>query len=316
MNWFVNRMAQLIPLLFFVITVNFVLIHAAPGDPGVMLAGVNAPPDYIKAIRKEYGLDKPIYVQLALYFEQIFQGNFGYSFTYNMPVFRVIGQRLIATLALMATAFVIAITVGVNLGIAAALRPGSWLDSISIFFAVLIYGMPDFWLAILAMLAFGLGLRWFPVEGLGGLGLTGIRYYASIGYHLILPATVVGLRQAALYSRLARASMLEALEQDYMRTARAKGVKPFWLTYKHALRNAMLSIVTVIGLRFRFLLTGAVLVEVVFGWPGVGNLTYLAIFNRDYYLLMSIFIVVSLMTFLANLVTDMSYAWLDPRIKY
>lgn len=306
---------QAIPLLFIIVALNFVILHLSPGDPAIILAGAQAPPEHINALRKELGLDKPLFEQLTLYFKTVLVGDLGYSYTYRRPVISVIGERLVWTLMLTVVAFILSLVLGVALGVVSS-RYGGWGNRLAQVGALIGYSVPEFWLGMICILVFGLYLRLFPTQGVVTPGLTGLNYAIDVLRHLFLPALVLGLNRIALYSRLTRASMLEVLQENYIVTAKSKGLDELTILYKHALRNALLPIITVIGIQFRLLFTGAVLVETVFAWPGIGRLTFDSIGSRDYGILMAIFLVVSFLVVLGNLIADIAYAYADPRVRF
>jgi peptide/nickel transport system permease protein len=309
------RLLQAIPLLFIIVGLNFVILHLSPGDPAIILAGPQAPPEHIDALRKELGLDKPLIEQLTLYFKRILVGDLGYSYTYRRPVISVIGERLVWTLMLTIVAFILSLVLGVALGVVSS-RYAGWGNQLAQVAALIGYSVPEFWLGMICILVFGLYLRMFPTQGVVTPGLTGLNYAIDVLRHLLLPALVLAANRIALYSRLTRASMLEVLQENYIVTAKSKGLDEFTILYKHALRNALLPIITVIGIQFRLFFTGAVLVETVFAWPGIGRLTFDSIGSRDYGILMAIFLVVSFLVVLGNLIADFAYAYADPRVRY
>jgi len=313
-----RRILQTIPLFFGVIVMAFSIIHAAPGDPVYVLAGEGASPEYIEMMREHLGLNKPLYEQLVVYIATVMRGDLGYSFAYRQPVIVVIFERVPATLMLMGTALFFSSVVGIALGVISSKRPYSLLDNASTTISLLGYSLPVFWLAQVLLLIFAVALGWFPVQGMMSVReeLTGIKYVLDIIHHLVLPAFALGLLQLALTARLTRASMLEILRQDYIITAWSKGLDENTVLYRHALRNALLPVVTIIGLHLGAMLTGAVLTETVFGWPGLGRLMYDAIASRDYPVLMGNFIVTATSVIGANFVTDILYGFLDPRIRY
>lgn len=310
------RVAQFVPLVLAVLSINFLVVHLAPGDPAVIIAGADAPPEYILQVRKAYGFDKPLYEQYAIYLRTIVAGDFGTSFGYNAPVLDVIASSVPATLILMSVAMVISLVFGVAAGIIAAARRGTAIDYGLSLASVVGYSVPEFWAGILAILIFGVWLRWLPANGYGGIDLHGIARLLDVGRHLVLPAMVLGLTQAALYARLTRAGALEVLDSDFTRTARSKGVSNTGVLARHVLPNVLLPVVTLVGLRLRLLFMGALLTETVFGWPGVGLLTYRSLGRRDFYLLLAIFLIVGVLSFIGNFLADIMYGVVDPRVRY
>ena len=317
-SYAVRKLIQVPLLLLGMIFVMFVLIHVAPGDPIAVFVGDQpAPPEYIAELRHHLGLDRSLPEQFVDYLGGVVQGDLGYSFYYSQPVLSLIFERLPATLLLMGTGLVSATLLGVALGVVAAARPNGWVDAASSFTTLIAFSLPVFWLGELALLVFALQLGWFPTQGLSDLRAPSEGFGAILDRvkHLILPAAVLGTRYVAIDFRLTRAGVLEVLTHEYILTARAKGLSGPVLLFRHALRNALLPIVTITGLNVGFALSGAVLTEVVFGWPGIGRLTLDAISHRDYPVLMGIFIVVTTAVVLVNLVTDLVYGLVDPRIR-
>lgn len=314
-----GRLAQAVPLLLGVIIVNFALISLAPGDPVTTLLGeYPAPAEYVAQLRREFGLDRPLPVRLALYTWNVARGNLGFSFAYRLPVATLVAGRLGNTLLLMGTAITAAALAGVTLGVAAARRPGSGADAAATGFALAGFSIPDFWLAQMLVLLFALSLGWLPAQGIRSVReeYSGLAAALDAIRHLILPATALSFRYMALISRLTRASTLEAMSQDFILAARARGLPERLVLLRHGLRNAALPVVTVIGYNFAFVLAGSALVETVFGWPGVGRLLYDAILKRDTPVLLGVLLVVSATVAVVNLVVDLAYAALDPRVRY
>ncbi len=305
-------------LLLAVVVLNFLLVHLAPGDPALVIAGEmgGASPEVLASIRAAYGLDLPIPVQLGRYVLRAAQGDLGYSFYFNQPVTQLILQRLPATALLMAAALLFASTIGTALGIAAARRPSGTTNAAVTLLAVAGYAMPVFWSGLLLLLLFASVLPWFPIGGMTDVSqpLDGWAYVLSVLHHLVLPAFALGVVYMAQYSRQARASMQDVLRADYIRTARAKGMPERTVVFKHALRNAVAPVVTLLGLQFSEALGGAVLVETVFGWPGMGRLVFDSILRRDYPTLLGVLVVSALLVMVANILTDLAQRQLDPRI--
>lgn len=301
------------------IVVNFTLVSLAPGDPVTTLLGeYPAPPEYVARLRQEFGLDRPLPVRLALYAWNVIRGNLGFSFAYGLPVATLVAGRLGNTLLLMGTSITAAALLGVALGVAAARKAGSALDAAGTGFSLAGFSIPDFWLAQLLILLFALSLGWLPAQGLRSVReeYTGLAAVVDVLRHLVLPATALSFRYMALISRLTRASTLEAMSQDFILAARARGVPERIVLVRHGLRNAALPIITVIGYNFAFVLAGSALVETVFGWPGVGRLLYDAILKRDTPVLLGVLLVVSATVVVVNLMVDLAYAALDPRVRY
>jgi peptide/nickel transport system permease protein len=312
-----RRLAQVVPAVAGILLVAFVAVHTAPGDPVLALAGEHGDAAYYAFIRAKFGLDRPLPEQLVVYAGRVLSGDLGLSFVHGRPVAAVIAERLPATLLLIGTALALSTTTGVALGVLAARRAGGSTDLALRTGALLAHAVPSFWLAQMAALVLALGTGWFPVQGSTDArrALTGWRYGLDVIHHLVLPALVLAASELALTVRLTRTGVLEALASDYARTARAKGLTERSVV-RHALRNALLPIVTVIGSRAGLVVTGAVLVETVFAWPGLGQLLLSSIQTRDAPVLLGLFLLASLTVIVANLVTDLAYAWLDPRIRY
>jgi len=292
-------------------------MHLAPGDPvDFLISGLEgATLEYVKMIKEKYGFNKPIYEQFIIYISKLIKGDFGYSFYFHQPVMKVLLPRLRNTLILTSTSMLVELT-GIILGIIASKKVYSLTDNIITISSLITFNMPYFWLAIMFMLIFGLYLKIFPITGMFTIGTTGFQKNISILWHLVLPVACLSLGRLALYTRYTRASMLEILRLDYITTAWAKGCDEKTVLYKHAFRNALIPIVTIIALRMRLLFTGAVLVETVFAWPGLGRAVYDAILRRDYNLLMANFLILSILTIVFNLLADIVYAYVDPRVRY
>jgi ABC-type dipeptide/oligopeptide/nickel transport system permease component len=317
-SYVLRRLVQAVPLIFGIVIVNFCLIHLAPGDPILALVGeFQLSVEYIEEIRRQYGLDKPVIVQLLIYVLNVLKGDFGYSFSFKQPVIQVILERVPATLLLMFVTTLFSTVLGVIFGVISSRKQYSKTDNFITLVSLIGYSLPVFWLGQMLLIAFSLKLPIFPAQGMLSLreSYTGLAYWADVFHHLVLPAFALGLSYLAINTRFTRASMIEVMGQDYVRTARAKGVSERRVIYKHALRNALLPLVTLTGLNFGFLLTGAVLTETVFAWPGLGRLMYDSIYARDYPVLMGMFIFISILVIVVNLVTDIFYSVLDPRIR-
>lgn len=296
---------------------NFTLIRLAPGDPAAVIAGESGAADaaFLERIRADYGLDQPLPTQMAAYLGRLARLDLGVSYRSNVPVAQLIGQRLPATLLLTGTALVLAIAAGTALGIAAARRRGGVLDLAIGSFAMLAYAMPVFWVGLLLVLVFSVGLGWFPAFGMASLiPRQGLAAVLDVAHHLVLPAVTLTLLHLAVYVRLARASTLEVLGRDFVRTAQAKGLTEGQVLRGHVLRNALLPTVTMAGLQVGHLVGGAVVIETVFAWPGIGRLAFDALLQRDYAVILGVFFVSSVMVVLANLVTDVVLRLVDPRI--
>ena len=317
-RYVLRRFLQAVPLLLGVLVVNFVLIHLAPGDPIYLLAGDGGDASYFAAMRAKYGLDQSLTTQLALYLRGTAQGEFGYSFAYGRPVVEVIAARLPPTLLLMGVSLALSTLIGIWLGVVSARKARSAVDRTISVLTLVGYGMPAFWLGQLLVLLFAVRLGWFPVQGMEDArqDYQGLARAGDIARHLVLPVATLSLLHLALITRLTRTGLHDELAKDYARTAHAKGLPPAQVANHHALRNALLPVVTVVGNDIGTLFTGAVLTEIIFAWPGLGRLLYDATLNRDYPLLMGIFLLVGTSVIVANIVTDVAYTFLDPRVKY
>ncbi len=314
-----RRVLLAVPTLFLVVTLVFLLVHLAPGDPVSFLAGEGDISDeYLETVRAEYGLDKPLYVQYFAYLGKALTGDLGMSYRYKAPVTELILERIPATLLLMLGAIVLFVGTGLVLGVSAARRPNSAFDVTLGVGAVVGWSVPLFWMGQLLLIAFALKLRWFPAQGMFDLRSpsTGLGHVLDILRHLALPLFTLGLRFLALGARMTRASTLEVLSQDHITTARAKGLPEDVVVARHAVPNALLPVVTLVGMNIGTMLAGSVLTEVVFAWPGMGRLLYDGIYARDYPLVTGIVLTVTVVVILSNLVTDLVYAVIDPRIRY
>lgn len=314
-----RRAAKAVLVLLAIVVFNFTLIRLAPGDPAMVIAGEAGASDelFLRQLRQEFGLDRPVYVQLGIYLADAATLDLGYSYRQKRPVATMIAERLPATLLLTASAFVLALGLGVSLGVLAASRAGRWSDTLLSGFALLFHATPIFWFGLMGVLLFSVQLKLLPgfgMETLGG-GLRGLAKAADIGAHLVLPMTTLALFYMAVYMRLMRASMLEVKFQDFIRTARAKGAGPLRVAWGHALRNAALPVVTLAGIQAGHLVGGAILVETVFAWPGIGRLAFEALTQRDYNTLLGTFLVTAALGLLFNLLTDLLYTLIDPRIE-
>ncbi len=311
--------AQVAFVLLGIALINFFLLHLAPGDAAQVLAGESgaATPEYMEALRRQFGLDQPLYVQFLRYIGNLVTFDLGYSFRQSLPVSELILQRLPATLLLMGTSIGFALVAGCALGFLAARRAGKLTDTVISIVALLFYATPVFWVGIMLIVVFSVMLDWLPVGGMTSVeaNLSGLALVGDVALHLILPAVTLGLFYLAIYARLMRAAMLEVYGQDFVRTARAKGVRPRRIAWRHVLRNALLPIVTTLGVQLGSILGGAVLVETVFSWPGLGRLAFAALFQRDLNLLLGILFCSSVVVVLVNIAVDLVYTLLDPRIE-
>ncbi|KFI25658.1 ABC transporter permease [Haematobacter missouriensis] len=314
-----SRLVKACLVLLAILVLNFILIHMAPGDPAKVMAGEAGATDeiFLQQLREKFGLDQPFYIQLWRYISGVLQLDLGYSYRQQMPVIDLIMDRLPATLLLTGTAFVISLVLGVLAGVLAASRVGRWSDTLISSIALLFYATPLFWAALMGVLLFSVTLGWLPPFGYETVGsnLTGLARMGDIAAHLVLPAVSLGLFFMAVYSRMTRASMLEVAQMDFVKTARAKGLAPGVIERRHILRNALLPIVTLAGLQAGQLVGGAVLTETVFAWPGIGRLMFEALTQRDYNVLLGVFFISAAMVIVFNLITDVIYGIVDPRIR-
>lgn len=306
-------------LLLTVIVLNFCMIHLAPGDPVQVIAGEmgGASAEIVAQLRVKYGLDRSLVEQLFSYLGKIVSGDFGHSYYYNEPVVTLIVSRLPATIYLAISAVTLAVLIGTLLGTISARCPNGLLSHAVTVLSLAGYAAPIFWTGLMLLLLFGSVWPILPVSGMADVvnPRTGFAYALDVAHHLVLPATTLAIVFAAQYSRLARVSMIEVLSSDYIRTARAKGLPERLVVGKHALRNALVPIVTIVGLQFGNLFAGAVLVETVFSWPGLGRLVFESILRRDYPTLLAVLFFSALLVMVANIVTDLIYRLIDPRIQ-
>lgn len=318
-NYMAKRLFFGVLLLVGVLVLNFLLLHAAPGDPAEVIAGQmgGATAKMLAEIRAAYGLDKPLLTQLLIYLGNVLHGDFGKSFYFDQPVLDLIGSRVGPTILLVVTAQLFAIFIGVVMGVTAARKPQGALSAFITVFSTVGYAAPVFWTGIMLIILFASIIPVFPVEGMTSarLGPGAFAYVLDVAKHLVLPAATLAIIFLAQYSRLSRASMIDVLGADYVRTARAKGVRESRVVFKHALRNAILPILTVAGLQFGNLISGALLVETVFNWPGMGRLAFDSILRRDYPTVLGVLFFSAAMVVVANLLTDLSYRLADPRIR-
>jgi peptide/nickel transport system permease protein len=302
-GFFLRRLAVVIPTVIGAVTLVFFFLHMIPGDPVEVMLGETAQQADKERLRQELGLNQPLYVQYGRFMAGIVQGDLGGSYFYRRPVVQVIAERVPATVELALAAFIVAGLIAIPLGIIAALREGTAVDNAAVLFSLVGVSLPNFWLGPLLIILFSIKLGWLPVSGRAGVA------------SLVLPAITLGAAFAAILSRMTRASLLERLGEDYLMVARAKGLPEWKVILKHALRNALIPIITVMGLQIGALLSGAIITENVFSWPGIGTLLINAIEARDYPLVQGCILFISLSYVLVNLLTDLFYGWADPRIR-
>ncbi len=318
-RFILTRLLQAVPVVLGVVVLNFLLLQLAPGDAATVLAGEagGAPPEYVEQLRARFGLDKPVLVQLGLYLKNILFLDLGFSFRNNSPVLGLILDRLWPTLLLMGATLVISVGGGVLLGVVAAIGVRTWRDHLISVAAVIAYATPLFWVGLMLILVFSIRLDWFPTSGMEDVVAfhEGWARVVDIAHHLVLPTITLSLFYLALYTRLMRATVLEQRGAEYATTARAKGLTERAITMRHVLRNALLPIVTMAGVQVGALLGGSVVVETVFAWPGLGQLAFQSLFARDFNLLLGIFFLSACLVVIVNIVVDVIYVLLDPRIR-
>lgn len=313
-----SRLIKAVFVLLGVVILNFVLVHAAPGDPASVLAGEAGGSDekYLAQLRSQMGLDRSLLTQLALYVGGIVRGDLGFSYRNQVPVLELVLDRLPATLLLTGCAFVVSLVFGILLGVFAAEKRGTLTDTAVMTGALVFYATPLFWIALMAVLVFSVHLDWFPPFGMETLGqpTSGLRHALDVAHHLVLPAGTLGLFFTAVYTRLMRSSMLQVQTLDFVKTARAKGVPSGLILRRHVLRNAILPVFTFASVQVGQLVGGAVLTETVFAWPGIGRLMFDALLQRDYPVILGVFLVTATVVVVVNLLTDLCYGLVDPRI--
>lgn len=302
-NFLLSRLLSAAVVVFGVSCLVFMLVHLIPGDPVEVMLGESSQPADRAALRHSLGLDRPIHIQLIQYYDRLLHFDLGTSLYSRRPISELLIERLPATLELALAGLLVALLISVPLGVLAAVRKDTGWDGGAMLFSMLGVSIPNFWMGPLLILVFSLWLGWLPVSGREGVA------------SLVLPALTLGTALAAILSRMIRATLLEVLGEDYIRTARAKGLSPRVVVLRHALRNALLPVITLLGLQLGALLAGAVITEIVFSWPGIGQLTIESIHRRDYPVVQACVLLISLAYVVVNTLTDLVYAWLDPRIR-
>ncbi len=320
-SYIVKRLLQIIPLLIGITIISFLVIHLAPGKPTELLMQMNpkAALEAQERLEKIFGLDKPLHIQYLVWLKNFFKFNFGVSFIDGRSVRDKIFERMPITILINVLAILVIFLFSIPIGIKSAIRRGSFFDKSTTVFVFLGFAAPGFWLALILMDFFGVRLGWFPVSGITSLDFANFSLpgkIADIAHHLFLPVLVASIGGLAGVSRYMRQSMLNIINQDYIRTARAKGLKEHVVIYRHALRNALLPIITILGLSIPGLISGSVIFESVFSIPGMGKLMVEAVFARDYYTIMGGLVLSALLTLIGNFLADISYAYVDPRIRY
>ncbi|MDP8963029.1 MAG: ABC transporter permease [Cyanobacteriota bacterium] len=333
-RYIARRLLNLIPVLLGITLLVFVFLHLIPGDPAVVMAGERATPDQVAALREQLGLNKPLPLQYLVFLGNLLRFNFGKSIITGVPIAEEIRIRWPATFELSVAAMLVAVILGIPAGVLAAVRKNSAVDNLTMSGSLLGVSLPVYWLGLLLVYLFAVNLHWLPPSGrlsidagfnfkpitgfyvLDALLQGNFRVLKDVLAHLVLPALTLGTIPLAILARITRSAMLEVLSQDYIRTARAKGLLERWVIFKHALKNALLPVVTIIGLQFGTLLGGAILTETIFSWPGIGSWIYEGILSRDYPVVQGGVVFVAVAFVLINLLVDLSYAFLDPRIQY
>lgn len=317
LNYLLKRILSSIPILFIVTILSFTILHIAPGDPTEMMMSPSTRPEDRARIKRNLGLDRPLPIQYLIWLKNLtLKRDLGYSLVNGQPVWKSITERIPATLLLMLTAYLISLSLSIPLGIVTAIRQYSSLDYLLSIFAFIGLSLPSFWLALMAIYFFSWKLGFLPSMGMASFGVEGISSkFFDLLIHLILPASVLAVRNLANWTRYIRSSMLEVIREDYIRTAYAKGLPGYIVIYKHALKNAVLPLITLLGLSLPELLSGSFIIEFLFAWPGMGRLGMEAVFHRDYTILMGDIFLSSCLVITGNIIADVSYAWADPRIR-
>ena len=303
-GYIIRRLLQLVPIAIGVTLIVFLIGHLSPGDPARLRLGVRATPETVAALRAKLGLDRPLHIQYISWLSKVIRGDLGRSIQFRKEVSELFLERALASVKLLGAATLLSILLGVTTGIISATKQHSIFDHISMIIALFWVSMASFWFGLMLILIFGLHLGWLPT-----FGYDGVEY-------IILPALTLGLMQTALIARLTRSSMLEVIEEDYIRTARAKGLVERAVIYKHALRNALIPIVTIIAMRIPWMFSGAMVTETVFAWPGMGSLMVLSVLNRDLPVVQGATLIIAMLVVFSNLFADVAYAFINPRIKY
>lgn len=314
-RYVIRRLLQAIPVLLVISLISFVIIIAAPGDPTRTLADPNAPPEELVRVRQALGLDKPPHIMYGLWLKRILSGDMGRSYISYEPVTAILARTLPFTLKVQGLAFIFSFVVAIVLGVVSATQRYTLLDYLTTLIAFVGVALPNFWLGLMLMLVFSVHLRWLPSIGLWPAGISDPTWLDMLP-HLVLPTIVLGTEPLAVLSRYVRSSLLEVLSLDYVRTARAKGLPERVVLYRHALRNALMPVITMLGLSLPGLVAGSVVVESLFGIPGMGRTLVTAVFQRDYNVIMGVYLTLAALTVVGNLLADLLYAVVDPRVTY
>lgn len=318
-GYIVKRILQAIPILLGASTIIFFLMYAAPGDPtSIYLANPNIDPAVVEQMRRNLGLDQPVYIQYFKWLGSFLTGDFGYSFSQHRPISAILRDAIPNTLILSGVALFLIFLIGVVVGTIQAVRQYSWVDNLATVGAFFFYSMPSFWFGLMLILLFSFKLQWLPASQMTSVEydyLTTQGQWLDRLQHLLMPAVALGVGGAAAVARYMRSGMLEQIHQDYVRTARAKGLAERKVIFKHAMRNALIPVVTLLGLYIPFLMSGAVLIETIFAWPGMGRTIVTAIFQRDYPVVLASAFVIAIMVIIGNLIADILYSVVDPRVR-
>ncbi len=318
-KFILRRLLQLIPILIGVSLISFFVMHLAPGDPTALFINPNVEPQELARVRANFGLDQPIYIQYAKWFWNALHLDFGRSYITGNPVIEEIRDRLPATLLLMIASYILTMLIAIPLGVLSAVKKGTLFDNAVTVFSFIGMAIPSFWLGLMLMLLFSVHLKWFPAIGMISFSVRNANIFIrsiNIAWHMVLPVTTMAILSLAGITRYQRAAMLEVLNQDFIKVARAKGLSEKVVIFKHALRNALIPIITILGLSLPGLFGGAFIIETIFAWPGMGRLGVQAIFARNYPLIMGIVVLSAVLIILGNLLADIGYAMVDPRVRY
>jgi len=320
-RYILKRLVQAIPLLLGIATVTFFIVHMAPGDPMdfYLEPRRNIDPELIELIRQKYGLDQPLHVQYVKWLGNLLQGDLGESFAHRRPVSALLAETIPYTLLLTVLALLVDALVGIFLGILSAVKQYSALDKTVTFSSLIIYSVPGFWLALMLVLVFSVHLGWFPTSQTRSFDYEFLSWFGKLldlAWHLVLPVFVLGIASAAGTARYMRSQLLEVLNEEYILAARARGLRERTVILKHAVRNALIPIVTIFGMSLPFLLGGAVVIETIFAWPGMGRLALSAVNARDYPVILATMMIAAVLTVLGNLLADVTYTLVDPRVSY
>lgn len=310
-KYIIRRILLLIPALIGVTILVSSIIYLSPGNPARLMLGPQARTEAVVQLREEMGLNKPCYMRYLDWMKGVVRGDLGRSLQRNEDVADMIASRLPATLQLAFLALIVALLIAIPTGVISGAYPNSVFDNVARFFSIFWVSMPSFWLGLVLLLVFSLNLNWLPISGQGG------PIWTAVGIlHIILPAFALGARRVAILTRLIRSNMVEILQEDYIQTARSKGLKERLVVYRHAFRNVMIPVITVLGLQIPWLISGVVIIEKVFAWPGLGRLMVGAVFSRDYPVIQGSILVFAIVVMVINLLVDLAYGYIDPRIRY